>query len=103
MTMTNTEIKAAQAARKDAITKGAAKVASTVIAALPEHEFGSGSKGRSVRQKVTVKVDGVERQAFLNVMLTFSDTVPRDESGKALSQVKAEAAKASTPVSLVKA
>ncbi len=94
-TLTNTEIKAAQAARKAAITKGAAKVASTVIAALPLHEFGSGSQGRSVRQKVTVKVDGVEREAFLNVMLTFSDTVKRDENGKALTAVAAEAKKVS--------
>ena len=91
---TNADIKAMQAARKVAIAKGAHKVAGTVLSALPEHQFTSGSIGRSVRQKVIVKVDGVERECFLNVMLTFSDTVVRDETGKALSQVKAEAAKA---------
>lgn len=91
---TNADIKAMQAARKAAIAKGAHKVAGTVLSALPEHQFTSGSIGRSVRQKVIVKVDGVERECFLNVMLTFSDTVVRDETGKALSQVKAEAAKA---------
>lgn len=82
-----------QTARKLAITKGAKKIATAVIRDLPEHEFASGSKGRSVRQKVTVTVDGVQREAFLNVMLTFSDTVLRDANGKALSQVKADAAK----------
>lgn len=90
-TPTNADIKAMQVARKVAIAKGALKVAGTVLSALPEHQFTSGSVGRSVRQKVTVKVDGVERECFLNVMLTFSDTVARDENGKALSQVRAEA------------
>ena len=41
-----------------------------------EHTFGTGSKGRSVKQNVVI--DG--RKAFLSVTLVFSDTVVKAEA-----------------------
>lgn len=94
-TMTRSEIKAAQAALKAATaetrkveTKAATTVAKSVLRSVTdEHTFGTGSKGRSIKQNVVI--DG--RKAFLSVTLVFSDTV-----------VKADAEVKPKGVSLVK-
>lgn len=78
--MSKAEIKAAQAAHRAADDKAAKALATAALKNLPEHTFGTGSIGRSVRRNVEVTdpATGAKRKAFINVVLTFSDTVKKD-------------------------
>lgn len=68
---------ALKAADKAARDRTATQIAKTVVKALPETEFKTGSKGHSIRGNVTLPGG---RKAFVNVLVVYSDTVVKDQA-----------------------
>lgn len=100
-TLSNADLKAAQAQRADQSRKAAIKAAKVLLKDAPVHEFQTGSKGRFVR--ANVEIDG--EPVTVQFQIVLRNTVVKAKAAEPAKPArKPRTPKAATPgVSLVKA